>query len=397
MSEAVLNSKELKRGFLGLYFGRIVMSVSTGLLGVFLPIFLYKLFGDNIHAVTTYYAAISFFYLLFVISGARLLNKFGFKRALIVATIVGAIVNICYYFLTAENGYIMMPFLVFLVLIFRLMFWVPYHVDFTIFTRSGKRGGQIGLLLGTLTLLGVAGPIAGGYLIEHIGISVIFLISIALFLFAIIPFITLPNTHETFSWGYAQTWKELLAKKNRSIVLGSAAAGAEEIIGIVIWPVFIFILLEGDYFKVGALSSLVAGITVLVQLYLGRYLDRVATSKKHVLKWWSLLYSLGWIVKIFVVTAFQVFVVGLYHKVTKIFTETSFNAIFYDLTDNQGHYVDEYTVLSEMAMQVGKVLALGAVSVMALYVSIQWSFVIAAFAALLLNTLYMTVGTTKLK
>ncbi len=391
MAEHSLTESEKRRGFLGLYFGRIITTVSTALLGVFLPIFFYEMFNHNIHAVLAYYFVAAVVYMLLVAVGAQFLNKFGFRKALIVATIAAAGVNAGYYFLTKENVLFVMPLIMALLVTFRMFFWIPYQVDFALFTKKGKKGGQVGLLLATITLFGVLGPAVAGYIIEHWSISILFITSVVVFLLGIIPFSVVPRTNEKFSWNYAHTWREIFEKRNRAVVLGSAAAGAEEIIGVVIWPIFIFLILKGDYFKVGAISSFIAGATVLLQLSLGHYLDRMA-DKKKILKAGSILYALGWIVKIFVLTAFQVFVAGLYHKFTKIFTDTSFDTIFYELAADQGHYIDEFTVLSEIAVQMGRVAAVIAVGIMALYMSIEWTFLVGALAALSLNALYGKTG-----
>lgn len=377
----LLTSREKRRGFLGLYFGRLVMAISTGLLGVFLPIFLYNIFEGDMVLVMGYYGISSVLYLFLVSFGVQFLNKFGFRKALVIASLSAATINIAYYFTTPDNMYFLLPVSILFLIIFRILFWIPYHVDFAIFTNTGKRGGQVGLLLSTITLLGVAGPMLAGYIIEVSSMQVLFFIAIITYALGMIPFATVPRTNEKFSWSYARSWKELFAKKNRAVVWASIAAGAEDTIGIVIWPIFIFLLLDGDYFKVGALSSLIVGATVLMQYMFGHYLDRF--GKKHqMLKVGSILYALGWIVKIFVITSFHVFVAGLYHKITKVVTDTSYDAIFYDLAADQGHYVDEFTVLSEMALQVGKIISLIAVAILASIVSLKWTFIIGAIASL---------------
>ncbi len=384
---AILSGKERHRGFMGLYFGRVVMAISGGLVAIFLPIFLYNLFGKNIHAVVLYYILGCIIYMFLLPFGVQFLNKFGFRKSLVVATIAGAIFHTSLYFVTPELVWYLIPISLLSILVFRLFFWIPYHVDFAMFTRTKKRGAQIGLLLATLTLLGVVGPIIAGYLIVHFGMPILFAISVIVFLLGIIPFSMVPRTNEAFSWSYRESWQQLLAKKNRAVVLSSIAGGADDVLGVVVWPIFIFILLQGDYFKIGALSSLIAASTVLIQLLLGRYLDRIG-NKSNVLKVGSVLYALGWIVKIFVATAFQIFIAGLYHKFTKIFIETSFDTIFYETAADQGHYLDEFTLLSEVAIQIGKILALVAVAVIALYGGIQWAFAIGIFSSLYLNALY---------
>ncbi len=393
-SDYLLTSKEKRSGFLGLYFGRMVMAISSGLLGVFLPIFLYNLSGGNIPLVMAYYAVASGVYLFLVAYGAQFLNQFGFRKALVLASFAAVIINTAYYFTTPNNMWVLLPISVFFVIIFRLLFWIPYHVDFAIFTNTGKRGGQVGLMLSTITLLGVVGPMIAGYVIEAYSFQVLFLIAILVYMIGMIPFATVPRTNEKFSWDYGRAWRELFAKKNRAVVWASIATGAEDTIGIIVWPIFIFLLLDGDYFKVGALSSFIVGATVLLQYMFGNYLDRVG-GKNGMLKAGSILYAIGWLVKIFVVTAFHVFIVGLYHKIAKVVTETSFGTIFYELAADQGHYVDEFTVLSEMALQIGRMVALGAVATLVMFISLKWAFIIGAVAALALTSLSMVMAEKK--
>jgi MFS family permease len=384
---AVLSRQQRQKGFLGLYFGRVVMTVSGALMGIFLPIFLYNLFNKNIHAVMLYYLIGCLVYMLLLPFGIQFLNKFGFRKSLIVATLAAALMYVAYYFTNSTTALYLIPLSLFSLIAFRLFFWVPYHVDFAMFTRTKKRGGQIGLMLATLTLLGVVGPIIAGYLIVHFGMSVLFAISVVVFVLGIIPFSMVPRTNEAFAWTYGESFRQLFLKKNRAVVLSSIAGGADDVLGVVVWPIFIFILLQGDYFKVGALSSFIAGATVFLQFSLGHYLDKIG-NKNYVLKIGSVLYALGWVIKIFVATAFQVFIAGLYHKFTQIFTDTSFDTIFYEMAADQGHYIDEFTLLSEVALQVGKIIALVAISVIALYVGIQWAFAIGILSALYLNALY---------
>lgn len=393
-SDYLLTNKEKRSGFFGLYFGRMVMAISSGLLGVFLPIFLYNLSQGKVELVMAYYAIASGVYLFLVAFGAQFLNRFGFRKALVIASLSAVVINIAYYFTTPNNMWALLPISLTFVVIFRMLFWIPYHVDFAIFTNTGRRGGQVGLMLSTITLLGVVGPILAGYIIEASSFQTLFFIAIVVYTLGAIPFATVPRTNEKFSWDYMRSWRELFAKKNRAVVWASVATGAEETIGVIVWPIFIFLLLQGDYFKVGALSSFILGVTVLMQYMFGHYLDHM--GKKHqMLKAGSILYALGWIVKIFVVTAFHVFIVGLYHKIAKVVTDTSYDAIFYELAADQGHYVDEFTVLSEMAVQVGRLVSIGSVAILVMFISLNWTFVIGAIASLALTSLSMVMAEEK--
>lgn len=393
-ADHILTNKELRRGFLGLYFGRMAMSIANGLLGIFLPIFLYNLFDGNVALVMLYYGIAGATYLFLVAFGARFLNRFGFRKSLVLGSFLAAVVNMAYYFTTKENVVTLLSFALISLAIFRILFWIPYHVDFAVFTNKGKKGGQVGLMLATMTLVGIAGPMIAGYVIQTFSIQVLFFIAVIMHTLSMIPFASVPRTNERFSWSYSKVWRELFAKKNRGIVWASIAVGAEDIIGFTIWPIFIFVLLKGNYFQVGVLESFIVGVTVLMQLMFGKYLDRI--GKKHgVLKTSSILYALGWIIKIFVATAAQVFVVGLYHRITKVFTDTSYDAIFYETAADQGHYVDEYTVLSEMAINIGRVFGTGSVAVLLMFTSLKWTFIIGVLASLVFVTLSATQTITE--
>ena len=87
-------------------------------------------------------------------------------------------------------------------------------------------------------------------------------------------------------------------------------------------------------------------------------------------------------------SAAQVFFVGLYHNIVRIFSHTPFSAIVYDMSADQGSLVDEYTVIREMANHLGRAAALVGVSVLTLFVPIGWTFTLAVAASLALNMVY---------
>jgi hypothetical protein len=143
---------------------------------------------------------------------------------------------------------------------------------------------------------------------------------------------------------------------------------------------------------VGAISTLVIGFTVIIQLLLGKKMD-VQTPKEKVLKIGTALSSMTWFAKIFIETAFQVFVVSAFHNLIRIFTRTPFDTLTYEIAADRGHYVDEFTVFRELSINASRVLVLIGVGVLSLYLPIQYLFVIAAIAAVCLNLLRKNIQT----
>jgi MFS family permease len=195
----------------------------------------------------------------------------------------------------------------------------------------------------------------------------------------------LPLTKETFSWGYFETFKELFSKRRRMTFLAYAGDGAENIINMVVWPIFIFEILKGNYFQVGVLSSLIVVASISLQFIVGRLGDHGKRNK--MLRTGILLYSAGWLIKIFIETAFQIFVVSTYHNLTRIFTRAPFDALYYDKASHEGHFVDEYTVVREMSFSIGAAVSYSAVLIVAPIVGIKWTFILAAVAYLFMNLL----------
>ncbi len=378
-------NKKLSHGFVALFSGRMIQFAAQGLIGLFMPIFLYTHLNYSLKFVFLYYLIGHIIYGLFVPLGAQFLNKLGLRRALRMSVLFDASFFLCFFFFD-YNPQLFLPLSLFIQFFSRMFFWLPYHVDMAKFVSNKERGREVSMIWATKSFLAVLMPILSGFLLDLFDdFSVVFAIAIIVYLLAGIPFLSLPRTKERYSWTYWQTVKQFFSKKNRRLVLSNMANGAENAVALVVWPIFIWEILKGNYLAVGGLSSLIIFITVILQLLVGKYAD--VLSKRKMLHWGSLFYSLGWIVKIFVASALHIFVIGAYHKFAQIFKNTPFDALNYEILADQGHYVDEYTVIKEIAVQLGKVLILLFAILVALNFGINWTFALAALASLFVNLL----------
>ncbi|MFC1645432.1 MFS transporter [Patescibacteria group bacterium] len=377
---------DLSHGFVSLYTSKSIMRIASGFFGLFLPIFLYELFDRNFQYVIYYFLPINIFYFIFLALSAKTMNKFGFKKALQVSVFMGAAFYFSLYFADKDNWYWILPLSILASGMFRLTHWIPYHVDFAKFTDSKNRGREVGLLDATTNIIGVIAPLVAGLILAYFDFKMLFIIAVVVYLMAFIPLITIPRTHERFSWTYKQTWKEFLSKKRRGTIFAYMADGFECAIGAVVWPIFIFELLSGNYMAVGSVAAFITGSIIVVQLIVGKYADK-KFSKGSFIRWGSVLYSLGWFLKIFIVTSFQIFIVDAYHKMMRIFLRIPFDALTYEIAADQGHFVDEFTVIHEMAVSAGRIISYIVIGVVATFVGLHWSFIFAAVASLLFNML----------
>lgn len=381
--------EEHESGFLRLFISkRLIHGAATAILGIFVPIFLYETSGELFWVVGGYYALLSVLYVLFLVPGMYITNRLGFSHALVLGGVFSVAMYGIMYFLTPENLWYLIGPMTFAIVGFRLFHWVPFHVDFTLFTEEGERGRQVSLSFATIAFMGVIGPILAGFIIANAGYDALFGTAVALLVAATISYAFVPETPTHFDWGIRETWRNLFSRDMRHVAVGEFANGAETVVNLIVWPIFLYEVLNGDVFSIGMVSTVVVGSTIIIQLFMGRYLDKNAGSKEKTLQVGSTLYAIGWIFKIFVLSAAHVFFVGLYHNIVKIFTKTPFSAILYDLSADQGDYVDEFTVLREMAGHSGRAACLIIVSLLAVFIPIGWTFVLAAAASIALNMVY---------
>lgn len=389
-------SGKVSSGFVSIYSSRTMLNIASALLGLFLPIFLYELFDLDLKYVLFYYFLDYMLYGFVVPAGARLaVNYFGLKKSMIISSIWGALHYTAFFFVSdlASGGTIfshheIWPLLlsaIFLINFQRFLYWVPVHTELSQFTDKSNRVREISFMEASSIALNAIIPVFAGWLLTFYGYGVLFIISILVYLLSATTLLSLPKIEEKFSWTYRQTWKEFFSKKRRRTIVAFMGDGAENVVSSVIWPIFIWTLLSGDYFKVGAISSLIVLSTVVLQLAVGRLAD--LGKKEKIFRLGTILYSLVWVIKMFIDTAFQIFVVSTLHNFTRLFTRTTFDAMIYEKAADQGHYVDEYTVIHEMAITFGRVLMIIIVFLLVPVFGLSSMFILAATATLLMNFL----------
>lgn len=376
----------LKQGFVALYSGKTISGIAISLFGVFMPIYLYKISGNSFTFVALYFLAGYLSYGLLAPFGAKALNRLGYRHALQLSVLFGAASYLVFYPMNQSNLWYLIPLSLIIVLIYRLLFWLPFNVDFAKFTDRKNRGREVGFTNAIADIVGIFAPVVAAFIIVRFGFGALLVLSTIVYLASLVPYAVIPDISEHFGWSYWHTVRQLFSKKRRATVYAFAANGAEDALGAVVWPIFIYQLLHGDLLKVGLVSTFIIAATILLELLVGKYAD-IKFPKEVIIKYGSVLASLGWIFKIFIFTAFQIFIVDSYHRLMKIFMMVPFDALSYEIMADQGHYIDEFSVVHDMAISLGRVLMVGFIIIASWYVALQWTFVFGAIASLALNFL----------
>jgi MFS family permease len=375
--------------FIHLMEGELTNRLAVGLLSIFLPIYLYLLLDQDLKKVILYQLAITVCYFSSVLFFSRFFNNIGFTRSLGISVFLGATYYLI-FFLLDVTGHIWLLGFTAAFLVLRAFFrWTPYHTLFSTLTDKLERGKEVGALEAFTSLIGLFAPFLAGIVISYWGYKPLFLLGIVIFLASYIFYSQLPKSKNRFSWSTREIWRNLWAKKNHRARWAFFSEGFEAVFGLIVWPIFIFELLDGNFFQVGALATLISLATMLLQFFAGRLVDE-KKSKKGLLKAGSLAYSIIWVFKIFIATAFQIFIVDTLHSFSKIFLRIPFGVLTYDFFEEKKDLLDEYVTLRELSIGMGKMTAYLLVIGLSFLVSLNWLFILAALASMMLNLLTLS-------
>lgn len=370
------------KNLFAVYANQTLIRFGFGIIAVFLPIFFYLQFGKSLIILVGIYISAYILHMLLTPLSAKLIQRIGMKKMMIIGVIPFLLIAVTALALWDYGPVVAVVTYAVAWSVYRALYWVPYHVEVTSFLDDVHRGRQVSLFTNISALTAVIAPIIGGFLIAQMGFLYAFLAALVIFILSSLPLLYLTETKERFDFSYIDTFKLLFSKKNRKLLYAYAGDGGQTVVGLIFWPVFIYLLLDGDFTKVGILSAGVVLATILLGFVTGELVDRA--SKKQVLFISSIVYTTGWLLKVFTQSALQILVFDTYHKVGFAVNRISFNAGTYEQSADNGHFVDEFTVLKELALDVGRIAMLIIAGVLTIFFGIKVAFVLAALASLLM-------------
>lgn len=385
----VLERNRITRELMALYTHRVLTHAGMVIAGVFTVIFIYQYFGNSLFPVLWTFGALYGGVALTTPLSARLLRIVG-TRTVIILSLPCIVVSIMALYAIAETGSVgglpatwgIVIFILFGIL-FRALYWVPYEVDMSQLLDRTHRGVQLAFLQNTADVNVAAMPFWGGLIVAFLGFGWLFLVSVALIILSTLPLVWVSNRFERYSWGYTETFREFFASRNRPLFLAYLGTGIQSGVQIVVWPLLVFLLLDGGFIALGAVAALTLFAILLLRFVTGRMFD--GGKKGRLLRWGAILSSSGWVLKLFVGSPISIVAVDTYHGFGQVVNGISVEAMTYEQASDNGRFVDEFTVLKEIGLNFGRVITLGLVGVCAFlwgeYIGFGAGLVIAAIAA----------------
>ncbi|MCB9802897.1 MFS transporter [Candidatus Nomurabacteria bacterium] len=342
----------MKRQVREMLVSTILLNLALAMVTIFEPIYLYQL-GYSLQQIIFFYLLVYVPYLLIMPMGAKFARAKGYEWGIFVGSLFFALFYVSLFLVQAYPWMFYLAPLVFAVQ--KMFYWPAYHAGFAKFSDDSEEGREISAFNIGSSLMYIIGPALAGFIIYDWGYGALFTMASIIFLLSNIPTLVTKEKFEYKNFSYWQAYKDLFSKENRRSLFAYLGFG-EELIVMVIWPIFISIIIV-NVFDLGLIVALATLITVLITLYVGKLSD--SKNKRSVLDLGSAFYSIAWFIRIFVVNQMGVFFVDTMSRLAKNIIVIPLMTITYERAKKRS--VMETAIFFEMSLVVGKLIAILAI------------------------------------
>ena len=362
-----------------LYLSSMIINFAIAMASIFEPIYLYKI-GFSLSEIIIFFLGVYVLYLFVLPFGAKFALRFGYEKAMMLGTPFWAAYFIFLFF--ADTSIYFLVLAGFLLVLQKTFYWPGYNADFARFGKDTQRGREVSNMIAIISLTYIVGPFLGGIIISLWGFQIMFVIASILILASNLPLLVTPEKFKASRFSYKDSFKRLFYKENRRNFFALLGFG-EEFVFVVIWPIFIFTVLN-DFFSVGTLVALATFVTTLTLMFVGKLTDKGSSNiKRSILKIGSIFTSLSWLLRLLVQGGLGVFMVDTLARVSKYVVDVPLLAMIYEYAGDTS--VMKTMMFLEMTLVIAKiaVMVLSLIVLMFVAESFVAIFVISALMSLL--------------
>lgn len=371
----------LKGEMTELFIANTIREFGSAIMGLFVPIYLYQVFGYNIvytlFVLTLMHAGIIFF----TPFAAKFNGRFGIKHTMLLSV---PFLNIFLFALIKlpESNLFLIP----LILGFAIsipLYWIGLHVDFARYSNEKKRGFSVGGFRAFMLLAALLGPFFGGLIISTFGFPTLFLIVIILETVALLPLFLTPDTHEPYTVSIFHELRSVFRRNRWKDIAAFASEGFEMKTGAHIWPIYIFLAL-GGVVAAGGITTASLLVAMLLGLLVGHIAD--VRGRGTVMRIGVFGTVLSWLARVFVATPTGIFLSDSFSRLSSNVYQVPYLTLFYDRARKYGERLEHYIIIREIAHSIGAVFMMCLAMLFFTFVSPSFSsfFILAAAASLFL-------------
>jgi len=358
-------------GISHLYYNQILRAVAFSVFNVFVPVYLLTL-DYSLNSVIGYFLLLHVISFVFVPISLVVSKRFGLKSTMVLGMPFAILFLVSLQFMQVFS--IPIYLIAFLNAIQNSFYFIPLHSYFARLSESGRRGSQFSNFESIGKFVGLIAPIAGAYVATFFGFTTLFYLSIVLVGLSYYPLLKLKNMKPQTRVSFRGSRR--LSKRNKDVLIWEVADTIRVETEALVWPLFIFIVLE-EFISVGYVAFFVGLGVVVFTLFVGRHYDK--KSKLLMLKLGGLLYACIWVARVFIDSQVPIYLVSIIAGFLAIMIKIPFGAIFYDRAETERD-VDELIVVREIPTVIGRCILWGAMLLVADKFTV--AFALAALASI---------------
>lgn len=253
-----------------LYTSQLLRSLAVHLIGVFTPVYLYKI-GYSLRDIALFYVGWFAVRPLFDVLGGFMVARVGPKHVMAGATIM----HIGYLSLIISLETLRWP-LVFVASVGTLaysMHLIAMYVSFSKIKHSDHGGTELGYMVVMERIGAVLGPLAGGLIANYFDPRIAVGLAMLVLLISVVPLFL---SAEPVRLNQNITFRGLPYKKHIRDYLAFVPATIENTISIIIWPLFISLFVLGDntFAKLGAIAAIGTLSSLVFSRMMGLLIDK---------------------------------------------------------------------------------------------------------------------------
>jgi len=356
-----------------------IRSLAVGMVLIFEPIYLFSYFDRSLSLTVLYFASVHGLYGILVAFGARLISKIGLKRSVLFSHFFFFGYYLILFFI--DKSFILLPLAIVFKAMAMILFWPAFHISFVRLLEKSYSGRQVGKINIVYSAPIIIGPVIGGLILGIGGYSALFSAVLVVLFSSSIPMFFSKETFIAYTDNYMKAWQRIFKKENLKTSIAFAASSMEYTSNLYLWPLFMFILAI-SYETMGGVITFSMAVASLFTLYMGRMSDKII-NRVWFLNIGSVLTSMAWIIKYFVITPLDAFLAHALYRICRTSAGIPFETFFYKKASLKGSESEEFIIYREILLNLSRFFFLSVLALLFLFTSqINLAFLVAAVISL---------------
>ena len=366
-----------------IYTIQLLRSLAASLVGIFVPIYLYKI-GYSLPAISAMYVVWFAVRPFWAYVSARIIGAWGPRHAIALSVIL----QILYLSIVLTQKLTHNPlWIIGVVGSFSFgLYIMAFEVDFSKIKHTEHGGKELGLLSIFERIGAVAGPLIGGLIATIFDPRYTIALAILVLLASLMPIFM---SKEPTRVHQKITIIGFPFRRHRRDFYVSSAFILENVISVTIWPLYlgVFIVAQNTYAILGVLTAVSTCVAFLAITAIGKLIDK--NQGKRLLNLGAYTNAVVHLFRPFVSSALGALGIGLINEPVTAMYRMPFMKGRFDASDSVPGYRIAYFMLLEWVNSIGSVMFWGLLTIALLIgpekLVLQCTFVVGAICSVLIT------------